>query len=83
MDGRLTDLSFELSVKLTQQEVNLRRLAVSKAAPAEEAKEAGKLSCFSKVYEREGRGTQSAICTGWGLASEHHGSNTSRVGSFL
>ena len=56
MDGRLTDLSFELSVKLTQEEVNLLRLAVSKEGSAEEAKEAGKLF-FESLRTRGSRYT--------------------------
>lgn len=43
MDGRLMDLSFELLMKLAEREVNLLRLAASRAASAEESKETASL----------------------------------------
>jgi hypothetical protein len=54
VDGRLMDLSFELSVKLTEREVNLMRLAASRAASAEESKEAGRMF-FKSLRARESR----------------------------
>ena len=56
MDGRLMDLSFELSIKLTEREVTLLRLAASRAASAEESKEAARLF-FKSLRARGARYT--------------------------
>ena len=64
-DGRLADLRFELSVKLTEKETNLLRLAVSKAASPEEAKEAGRL--FFKSLRT--RGSRYTVRDLYGLGS--------------
>jgi hypothetical protein len=56
MDGRLMDLSFELSMKLTEREVNFLRLAVSRAASAAEAQEAARLF-FKSLRARGSRYT--------------------------
>ena len=56
MDGRSTDLNFDLSMRLTEKEMNLLRLAVSKAPSAEEAKEAGRLF-FKSLRVREAKFT--------------------------
>ena len=65
IDGRLADLRFELSVKLTQPEVNLLRLAVSQAASAAEAREAGDL--FFKSLRA--RGSSFTVRELYGLGS--------------
>ena len=59
------DLSFELLMKLTEQEVNLLRLAISRAASAEESKEAGRL--FFKSLRA--RGSRYTVRDLYGLGS--------------
>ena len=54
IDGRITDLSFELSMKLTEKKTNLLRLAISRASSAEESREAGRLF-FKSIRARSSR----------------------------